>query len=398
MTFSELNINNVLIEKLSKINIVEPTAVQKKIIPLINEDKNLMFQSETGTGKTYAYLLPLISKLLREDANGKEIKILIIAPTYELASQIKIQIQAVSNIKSVLCIGGSPITRQIEMLKEKPRIVIGGAARILELIHLKKIKTNSVETLVLDEADRLLSVELRNETEKLLERLPRSVQLIGNSATVSETTKKILQKAREDVSKNDEDVQGNEPNQKVQKSIEFVSLPMENVLQKRITHWAIYSEKRSKIDTLRSFIHAENPEKLIVFTCKADQVSIIAGKLRYKKIECEGLSRNTEKKERKIIIDRFKSGKIKVLITTDLTSRGIDIPDVSHVVQLDLPESEDFFIHRAGRTARAGKMGINCVIGDEVELRRYAALEKKLKLTVYPKEIRGGKVDAPKME
>ena len=156
-TFSDLGITKELTDALALAGITEPTAVQREVIPLIAAKKDIMFQSETGTGKTLAYLLPLIQRLETEENPSKAVKILIASPTYELAAQIKVQIQAVSKIKCALCIGGAPIARQIDMLKEKPQIVIGGAARLLELIHLKKLKADNTEVLVLDEADRLLS-------------------------------------------------------------------------------------------------------------------------------------------------------------------------------------------------------------------------------------------------
>ena len=131
-----------------------------------------------------------------------------------------------------------------------------------------------------------------------------------------------------------------------------------------------------------------------MFTGRNDQIDNITSKLQFKDIECASLSSRTDKKERKAAIDRFRSGKIKVLVTTDLTSRGLDIPGITHVVQMDLPEKEDFFIHRSGRTARAGKTGINCVIGDAFEMQNYAKLEKKLKIVVYPKMLyKGALVD-----
>ncbi len=392
ITFENLGLEKSITERLEKISIKEPTAVQQKIIPMVLDNKNIMFQSETGTGKTFAYALPLIQNLEKE-LNGKQtddfVRILIAAPTYELASQIKVQIQKVTDIKCALCIGGAPISRQIEMLKEKPVIVIGGSARLLELIHLKKLKADKIQTLVLDEADRLLSPELRDETEGLMERLPKKVELIGCSATVSKYTTKILTKARK-VQENKDDNHGENFQE-----IEFVELPAEDVLRKRITHWALFAEKRQKIDTLRSFIHAVKPEKLIVFTAKTDQVDNITSKLKYKNIECQGLCGKTDKKLRKEIIDKFRSGKIPVLITTDLASRGLDIQGVTHVVQMDLPESTDFFVHRSGRTGRAGHKGFNCVIGDEYELQNYAKLEKKLKITVYPKILYQGKLQDP---
>lgn len=380
--FLELKVDESIASKLEEIGITEPTEVQKKIIPLISEGKNIMFQSETGTGKTFAYLLPLLSRL--NSTENRMARLMIASPTYELASQIKVQVQKISGIKCALLIGGAPISRQIELLKEKPEIVIGGPARLLELIHLKKLKADGIETLVLDEADRLLSPELRDSTKGLMERLPKSVQLIGNSATVSKYTREILQKARNGIL-----------NDEKENAILFVALPMENVLRKQITHWAIFSERRDKIDTLRSFINAEKPKKLLVFTSKSDQIENIASKLRFKKIDCETLCGKTNKVDRKSAIDRFRSGKTKILITTDLASRGLDIEGITHVVQMDLPEKEDFFIHRAGRTARAGATGINCVIGDAWEMENYARLEKKLKITVFPKMLYKGNVVDP---
>lgn len=380
--FLELKVDESIVSKLEEIGITEPTEVQKKIIPLISEGKNIMFQSETGTGKTFAYLLPLLSRL--NSTENRMARLMIASPTYELASQIKVQVQKISGIKCALLIGGAPISRQIGLLKEKPEIVIGGPARLLELIHLKKLKADGIETLVLDEADRLLSLELRDSTKGLMERLPKSVQLIGNSATVSKYTREILQKARNGIL-----------NDEKENAILFVALPMENVLRKQISHWAIFSERRDKIDTLRSFINAEKPKKLLVFTSKSDQIENIASKLRFKKIDCETLCGKTNKVDRKSAIDRFRSGKTKILITTDLASRGLDIEGITHVVQMDLPEKEDFFIHRAGRTARAGATGINCVIGDAWEMENYARLEKKLKITVFPKMLYKGNVVDP---
>ncbi|MBP5697393.1 MAG: DEAD/DEAH box helicase [Treponema sp.] len=397
--FSDFGIGEEIIQRLNAAGITAPTAVQQKIMPLVAEGKNLMFQSETGTGKTFAYLLPILQRLCEKSQNSNSVRILIASPTYELASQIKAQVRLVSDVKCALCIGGAPISRQVELLKEKPQIVIGGPARLLELIHLKKLKADAVETLVLDEADRLLSPELRNDTEGLLERLPRRVQLIGNSATVSDYTRKVLQSARDAIDRAasaNNSSKETEANGSESGTIEFVTMPTEDVLRKRITHIAIFAERRDKIDTLRSFINAVKPKKLLVFTAKSDQIENIASKLRYRKLECEALSAKIGKQERKAAIDRFRSGKVAILVTTDLASRGLDIPDVTHVVQMDLPQTQDFFIHRAGRTARAGKTGMNCVIGDAFELENFAKLEKKLKIKVYPKILYKGKLLAPR--
>lgn len=377
-TFLDLGITEELNSKLQENNLVTPTAVQSKVIPEILQNKSILFQSETGTGKTLAFLLPILQNIKEED---KSVQAIILSPTHELSSQIKSEIQKISKFKTMLCIGGTPLKRQIETLKEKPKVIIGSPVRIKELIFLKKIKTQSVKTIVFDEIDRLIEPEIRDDTVDLLKLLNSDVQLIGCSATVKPNVKKIFETALSSMRENSQ--------------IEYIELPLEDILQKRITHWAIYAEQRNKIDTLRSLINAIKPEKLLIFTAKTDQVANITQKLQFKKIDCVGLHSKTDKIQRKTIIDRFKSGKTKILITSDLAARGLDIQGVTHIVQMDLPSNDDFFIHRAGRTGRAGNTGINIVIGDGYEMKKYSNLEKKLKLVVYPKVLHSGKVANP---
>lgn len=369
---SFLLLNNSIQEKLAALNISNPTAVQNEIIPQILEGKDILFQSETGTGKTFAYLLPLINKIEENDDNQSP-KIIVIAPTIELASQINSACKTVSSRKSALLVGGAPLKRQIEILKEKPQIIIGTAARLNELIRLKKLKVDKIIAIVFDETDRLVKKELYDDTAELKNLMPQNCQIIACSATLNNPTKKFFY------------------------GIDSVTLEPENILKDRITHWAIYAETRDKIDTLRKFLLAEKPTKALIFTSRADQVENIYNKLTYKKIECVCLHAKTDKQKRKSAIDRFKSGKEKILVTSDLAARGLDIQEVSHIIQMDLPNDEDFFVHRCGRTARAGKKGINVVIGDEYEMNHYAQLEKKLGLCVYPKEIYNGKVSEIKM-
>lgn len=364
------NLSENLKQSLSTLGITSPTPVQSEVIPRILEGENLLFESETGTGKTFAYLLPLINKLETID-DHQRVRIIVVAPTFELASQINGACKSVTRHKSALLIGGAPLKRQIETLKEKPEIIIGTAARLVELIHLKKLKVEGLFAAVFDETDRLVKKESVEDTSNFRNLLPAGTQIIACTATLSRQTKIFFADAKN------------------------VVMPPEDVLRKRITHWAIYAENRDKIDTLRKFLAAENPTKALIFTSRADQVENIYNKLTYKKVACAALHAKTDKQKRKAAIDRFRSGKEKILITSDLAARGLDIPEISHIIQMDFPGDEDFFIHRSGRTARAGKTGINVVIGDEWEMRHFAQLEKKLGITVYPKEIRGGKVISP---
>ena len=381
--FSSLGIDEKYCEKLSSHGITEPSSVQSQAIPEIIKGTSLLFQSETGTGKTLAYLLPLLQNVEKLENQKKEVKIVIISPTIELASQIKSQVQMVTDSKAALLVGGAPIKRQVETLKEKPLIVIGGPARLLELFHLKKLRLDGAVAVVLDEVDRLLAKEMQEDTLELISALKKDIQLIAASATITQSTQKTLQATRI------------KQNGTTESDLKTLFLPPEDVLRKRITHLALYSETRDKIDTLRSLLNAEKPQKALIFTSKIDQVANIVVKLKFKNIECYALTAKTDKVERKATIDKFRSGKIKILVTSDLAARGLDIPDISHVIQMDMPSDDDFYIHRAGRTARMGKTGVNIVIGDGYEMRKYAAIEKKLKITVYPRMLYKGKLIDP---
>ncbi|HZK19320.1 MAG TPA: DEAD/DEAH box helicase [Treponemataceae bacterium] len=397
----KLSITPDYIKRLSQRGISEASSVQKQVIPAIRALTNgLVFRSETGSGKTLAYLLPLFEQLdavkaagegKAPDSSTKAVKIIIAAPTHELASQIKVEIQAASNYKAVLLLGGSPIKRQVEALKAKPDFVVGAPSRILELIHLKKLKTEHVHTIILDEVDRLLAPELGDDTEDLVTRVAHQpntthTKLIACSATIKPSICSIL----DDVYRN---------------PIETILLAEEDVLKNKITHWAIHAESRKKIDTLRSLLSAletgstEKPGKLqkkvLVFTGRVSDVDAIVQKLEFKKVQCAGLHAKTDKLKRKQAIDRFKSGKCPVLITSDLAARGLDIQQITHVVHMDVPSNQDFFIHRSGRTARAGATGYNVIIGDEYEMRQLVKLEKKLDIIIYPKVLMHGRICNP---
>ena len=165
-------------------------------------------------------------------------------------------------------------------------------------------------------------------------------------------------------------------------------------MRDKIEHWAFFAERRDKIDLVRSLLRALDQKKALVFTSRADQVENICQKLKFKKIDCAALTAKIKNQERQSILAHFKSGKCPILVTSDLSSRGLDIAGIEYVIQCDLPPDEDFFVHRAGRTARAGKNGVNIVIGDEWELRKLAALEKKLKIVIRPKALYKGKIVA----
>lgn len=397
-TFAELGVEEKLVSRLEKIGITTPTSVQESVIPVVARGENAVFQSETGSGKTFAFLLPLLQRINGDSHDG--VKIVIVSPTFELASQLKQAASSVTDLKCVLLIGGAPIKRQIESLKEKPAIVVGTPARLLELLRLKKLKVAHAAALVLDEADRLFSKEISDETTALAECFGHETQLVACSATISAKAEKefaaILEKRR------------GADGEKV--SASKLILPKESVLRDKIEHWAFFCERREKIDFLRRLVFALKEgrgkaksgeqgggracPKILVFTNRADQVENIASKLKYKGVNCALLHARTKNQERQMMLSSFKNGKTPILVTSDLSSRGLDIPDIEFVVQTDMPGDGDFFVHRAGRTARAGKRGVNIVLGDAYELRALSALEKKLGIAIHPKELRAGKIIA----
>jgi superfamily II DNA/RNA helicase len=361
-------------------------AIQGQVIPLLLAGRNLLFRSATGTGKTFAYLIPLFQRILDsppEDRNTPPPAgpvMCVCAPTYELCSQIKGEADFLlegSPLKAGLLIGSANISRQIEGLKKtRPGVIIGNPGRLLQLARMGKLKLNRIRFLVLDEGDRLTADELFDETRELTGLIAPGRLSVSCSATIpAKSRARLLPLMGEDV--------------------EVVERDDHEILRERIGHWAFFSEGRRKIWTLRSFLAAAHPEKALVFTGRGGQVGNIVSQLQYHHVKATGLYGDMDKKKRKQALDDFRADRARVLVTSDLAARGLDIPGVSHVIALDVPGEPNGYIHRAGRTGRAGMRGIMVTIGDEVEMQNLAALEKKLKIVVYPKVLWEGRVCAP---
>ncbi|MCL1959485.1 MAG: DEAD/DEAH box helicase [Spirochaetes bacterium] len=414
-SFENLSIHRRFIDKLKERSIAEPTAIQNLVIPALFAGKNIIFRSATGTGKTFAYLLPALQSLAEEnnaDAGGGP-AVLICAPTLELCSQIKTEAEflmspvanndkfAEVNCRTALLTGSVKIDRQIELLKKnKPAVAAGNPGRLLVLAKMGKLKLRNLKYLVLDEADRLTVKECLEETKELLKIIERETKnrtekklcLAACSATVG---KKICSQLGQLFS-----------------SAELIESSDHEILRERIEHWAFFSEKRRRVQTLRSLLAAlknkpskskKHRIKALVFTSKGDEAGKILSQLQYHHIPAAGLFGKMNKKpltstERKEALDLFRDGRIETLVSTDLAARGLDVQDVTHVIALDVPQDSENYIHRCGRTGRAGKRGIMVTIGDETQMRLLASLEKKLKIKVMPKELYGGQICAPVLD
>lgn len=366
-SFEDLGVHSDFIEKLKRRSIDKPTAIQTLVIPRLLEGKSVLFRSATGTGKTFAYLLPALQKT---DTDARGIQVLICAPTLELCSQIMTEVEFLTDIPAALLIGSAGIEKQIESLKRiKPAVVVGNPGRLLNLVKMKKLRLNDgLRFLVLDEADRLTASECLEETTELLKLIARYTKdlcLAACSATVGKKTAAKLGPLFE--------------------NIETVESEDHEILRERIEHWAIFSERRRKSQMLRSFLSAVKGKKkhikALVFTSRGDEAGKLLAQLQYHHVAAAGLIGKVNKKpqsgaERKAALESFRDGKVDVLVSTDLAARGLDIPGITHVIAMDVPQDGEQYIHRCGRTGRAGKRGIMVTIGDETQMRLLASMEK----------------------
>jgi superfamily II DNA/RNA helicase len=398
MNFEQLGTAPCFIKCLEKRNIKEATDIQCKVIPRLTTGESVFFTSATGTGKTFAYLLPLLNYLIEKEKTLWP-RILILAPTLELCSQIQSELEFLltdSPVRSFLAIGSISLDRQIENIrKAKPDIVVGNPNRLLLLAQKRILKLNGLYSLVLDEADRLISDEMVNDTTELCAMIRKysqtdNILLAACSATIN---KKHAEKISAVFFG-------------IEKKREVLLIESENneILRDKIEHWAIFSEKRRKDQTLRSLLAAIKAKrsrlKALVFTSKGDEASLVLSRLQYHHVPSAGLFGKAGKKplsgaERKEALDLFRNGKIDALVSTDLAARGLDIPGITHVIAFDVPADSEAYIHRCGRTGRAGKRGIMVTIGDETQMRLLALMEKKLKIRINPKELRYGQICAP---
>ncbi|QNU67141.1 DEAD/DEAH box helicase [Ruminiclostridium herbifermentans] len=370
--FESMELNKSLVDALKKVNITVPTEIQSKVIPEAQNNKDLIIQSETGTGKTLAYLLPLFEKI---DTQKKEMQAIILVPTHELAIQVERQIEMLSQnsdlkATSTPIIGDVNIQRQIEKLKLKPHIIVGTAGRILELIQKKKISAHTIKTIIIDEADRLLDDSYIEGTKAVIKTTLKERQVVICSASISART---IERAK----------------QFMKEPLLIKSTPKMQIPD-TIEHIYFVAEQRDKIEVMRKVIRMLNPKKAIAFCGSGYDIEEAAEKLKYHKINADSIHGSNVKMDRKKVMDNFKSGKLQILVATDIAARGLDIEGVTHIINLDIPERSMEYLHRAGRTGRNGKSGMTISIVTEKEIEFIKQYERELQITITPKSMKNG--------
>lgn len=373
MTFEQFGLLPSLTLALEKLKLTVPTPVQLQAISIVQAGSDTYINAETGSGKTLAYLLPLYQVL---NVERSATQVLIIVPTHELALQIHrvscdLAQHAGMAVRNVLLIGGTASDRQIEKLKKKPQIIIGTPGRVLELIERGKIKLSDLKTLVIDEADRLLAEDSLEMVQKIVRACPGRRQLVFVSATEQPKSKQYME----------------------QLSPNLVRLHSEElIINQNIDHFYMVVEERDKPDALRKLIHATKTEKVIVFVHRNETAEDVAAKLEHHKIIVADLHSTHEKEVRKQSMQNFRSGKARVLIASDIAARGLDIPGITHVFNLDLPSKGKDYLHRVGRCGRAGARGVAVSILIKPEVRLIELFEQTLGIQMRQVTLREGQM------
>lgn len=359
MRFNELNLSEKLLKALSDIGYDETTEIQQKSIPEIMNGLDIIGLSQTGTGKTAAFGIPAIENI---DASNKKTQVLILAPTRELACQITDELRKftkyMENLKILSIYGGQSIEKQIVPLRKGVQIVVGTPGRIMDHMRKKTIKLSDVKMVILDEADEMLNMGFREDIETILEQVPEKRQTLLFSATMNEKIMAITKKYL------------NNP-KKIK--IKAKELTVENIKQ-----IAYQTKNNMKDEVTTRIIDLYQPEKLIVFCNTKKKVDCLYDYLKLKKYNVEVIHGDIKQDQRDRTIKKFKNGNIKILIATDVAARGIDIANLDLVINYDIPQENEYYVHRIGRTGRNKNEGkaITFVVGKEKnklhEIEKYA--------------------------
>jgi ATP-dependent RNA helicase DeaD len=369
-TFSELGVSDTFVKALQENNIHTPTEIQEKAIPfLIEQGTDFIGQAQTGTGKTAAFGLPLLHAI---NPDNNAIQALILSPTRELGQQIAKQLfrftkYAPKKIFVESVYGGAHIEEQIRALKRPTHIVVATPGRLLDLLEKKALDISSIKTIVLDEADEMLSMGFKKELDSILNQTngQRSTWLF--SATMPPEIKAIIQTYMS-------------PNAF---RIEVDKL---KVINKNIEHQYVLCDPEEKFDILLHFLKTQGANRGIIFCRTKAGAQSLAQHLFSKKIAAEAIHGDLLQKERDKVMRAFKNKKLKILIATDIAARGIDVESLSYVVHYNMVEQKDYYTHRSGRTARAGNTGLSMSLINQTELTELKVLAKDLGFSL--KEIR----------
>ncbi len=360
-SFEQLGIHPNFVKGLNELNIINSTEIQEKVIPILLEtDRDLIGQAQTGTGKTAAYGLPLLAKV---DTNVNEIQGLILCPTRELGQQVAKQLfkftKYTEKIFTEAVYGGEQIDKQISSLQRPTHIVVATPGRLIDLVKRKAIDIRNVKTIVLDEADEMLSMGFKAELDEILSMLHSIKNKWLFSATMPAGIQDVVKKH-------------------ISPDAHNIKVSGKNVVNNKIQHSYLVCEDEVKFSALLSLIRSEHKNQGLVF-CKTKAATIkLTKQLLSKNLLADCIHGDLSQKERDKAMRAFKNGSAQILVATDIAARGIDISDLAYVAHYQLPENEEYYTHRSGRTARAGKEGLSLAFVNPAEIKHIRKYERSL--------------------
>ena len=372
--FDRFNLNDYLVEAITELGFKEPTEIQEKVIPVVKKGRDIIGQSQTGSGKTHAFLLPLFNEI---NPQKEEVQVVITAPSRELAEQLSnaaSQLASYSkdpiNVQSY--IGGTDKNKQIQKLKNaQPHVVIGTPGRLVDLIESNDLLIYTSTYMVVDEADMTLDMGFLEDVDKIAARLPESGQMLVFSATVPQKLQPFLKKYM------------NNP----------ILLEVENeqVIADTVSNWLISTKGKNKIDMIHRLLTIGQPYLALVFANTKEYVDEIALELKKKGLKVAVIHGGISSRERRRVMRQIQNLEYQYIVATDLAARGIDIEGVSHVINAEVPQDLDYFVHRVGRTGRNQLSGIAITLYGPDDEQDIVTIEKR-GITFSPKEIKKGEV------
>ncbi|GKU80837.1 DEAD/DEAH box helicase [Niallia sp. NCCP-28] len=364
-TFSDFNLSSSLEKALSNMGFEEPTPIQAQALPIALSGKDMIGQAQTGTGKTTAFGVPLLEAI----EVGKAVQGLVLAPTRELAVQVAEELNrigAVKGIRTLPVYGGQDINRQIRGLKKKPEIIAATPGRLIDHIERKTIRLQDLKMIVLDEADEMLNMGFIDDIERILSETPESRQTLLFSATMPRRIQSLAER--------------------FMKEPEIVKVKAKEMTVTNIEQHYMEVQERQKFDVLCSLLDIQSPELAIVFGRTKKRVDEVVEGLIKRGYSAEGIHGDIPQGKRDQVIRRFKEQTIDIMVATDVAARGLDISGVSHVYNFDIPQDPESYVHRIGRTGRAGKKGLAITFVSPRELDHLRIIENvtKKKMTKKP--------------
>ena len=338
--YKDMGLSEATMKALEKKGFTQATPIQGGAIPYFMDWKDVVAKAPTGTGKTFAFGIPMVEHI---DPDSDVVQALVLAPTRELAIQIRDELRDLcafrEGVRSVCLYGGQPIEKQLTQLKSKPQIVVATPGRLMDHMKRRTVKLDKVQTVVLDEADRMLDMGFIQDVTRILDKMPHRRNLGLFSATISREVMDISWVYQRDPA-------------------EITVRPVEEN-RPDIQQYAIeLTGREQKLDTMAALIQHGGYDRAIAFCNTKNMTDRLAGLLNMRNITCEAIHGDIPQRERERTLQKFKDGKLRVLVATDVAARGLDIDDVDAVFNYDVPDEQEYYIHRIGRTGRARKHGV----------------------------------------